>query len=66
MLTLTRRHGERLILDTGEHTITIRYHEGQSRQARISIDAPKEVAIWREELVAPNYQGRRVHQPRRR
>ena len=47
MLVLTRRIDEALIID-GNITITILDIKG--RQARIGIDAPKDISIDREEI----------------
>ena len=49
-LTITRKENERVILileDDREITITL----NDTRQARLTIDAPQEVEIWREELL---------------
>lgn len=51
MLTLSRRIGESIILylDNGK-TIEVRLDRTDGSQARISIGAPKDVKILREEL----------------
>lgn len=53
MLTLSRREGETLILTIeGMEPIRIMLStvDKRRRQARIAIQAPEEVEIWREEL----------------
>jgi len=47
MLILTRRMGESLIIDDD---IKIKVLSIKGRQVRIGIDAPKEVAVHREEI----------------
>ena len=54
MLTLARREGETIILTIdGMEPIRIQLStiDKRRRQARIAIEAPDEVEIWREELV---------------
>ena len=47
MLVLTRKVGEALILDGGiEITVT----DTQSNHAKLGIDAPEEVKVYREEI----------------
>jgi carbon storage regulator len=48
MLMITRRAGERIVLGGGE--VTIEVVEITGGQVRIGIQAPKSVAIYREEL----------------
>ena len=48
MLLLTRKIGESIIIDGG---IKITVADIQSNQVRIGIDAPKEVKVYREEIV---------------
>ena len=48
MLLLTRKIGESIIIDGG---IKITVADIQSNQIRIGIDAPKEVKVYREEIV---------------
>ena len=48
MLLLTRKIGESIIIDGG---IKITIADIQSNQIRIGIDAPKEVKVYREEIV---------------
>jgi len=52
MLILTRRPGEKLIIDlpTGE-TIEVTVLEVKGNQIRIGTDAPDDIAIVREELL---------------
>jgi carbon storage regulator len=47
MLVLTRKSGERIVID--EH-IRVTVLEIQGNQIRLGIDAPKEIPIVREEL----------------
>jgi carbon storage regulator len=48
MLVLTRSVGERLIINNGEVKLSIL--EVKGNQVRIGIDAPKTVAVHREEI----------------
>ena len=48
MLLLTRKIGESIIIDGG---IKITVADIQSNQVRIGIDAPKDVKVYREEIV---------------
>ena len=49
MLVLSRRIGERLVID-GRITVTVIDIRGG--QIRLGIEAPKEVPVWREEVKA--------------
>jgi len=49
MLVLSRHENESIVID-GRIKITVVEIRGQ--QIRIGIEAPKEVAVWRQELVA--------------
>ncbi len=55
MLVLTRTVGERLIINNGEIKISVL--EVKGNQVRIGIDAPKSVAIHREEIFNRIQQG---------
>ena len=48
MLVLTRKIGETLILDGG---IAITVYEIQGKHVKVGIVAPKEVKVYREELL---------------
>lgn len=48
MLTLTRTEGEKIVIDGG---ITITVVRIKGDQVRIGIEAPREVGIWRQELL---------------
>lgn len=48
MLVLTRSVGERLVIGDGEITLTILDVRGN--QVRLGVDAPKNVAVHREEI----------------
>lgn len=48
MLLLTRKVGESIIIDGG---ITITVTDIKGGQVRIGIDAPKEVKVYREEII---------------
>jgi len=48
MLILTRRIGERLIINDGEIILTVLGVKGN--QIRLGLDAPKDVIIHREEI----------------
>ena len=49
MLVLSRRVGECIVIDD---KITVKIIEVHGQQIRLAIEAPKEIPIWREELVA--------------
>ena len=49
MLVLSRKKNESIVID-GEIVVTIL--EIRGNQIRLGIEAPQEVAVWREELVA--------------
>ena len=49
MLVLSRRDGESVVID-GEIVVTIL--EIRGNQIRLGIEAPKNVSVWRGELVA--------------
>ena len=49
MLVLSRRVGERIVIDD---QITVAVLEVRGNQIRLGIDAPKEIPIRREEVVA--------------
>ena len=51
MLTLNRKEGESIIIYKDEIEITITLSEIHGKQAKISIDAPDEYYIAREELL---------------
>lgn len=48
MLILTRRNAESLVIGDGEITITVLGVKGN--QVRLGINAPKDVAVHREEI----------------
>jgi carbon storage regulator len=48
MLVLTRREGEAVQVGEAIRIVLVRIQGGQ---ARLAIEAPREVPIWREELV---------------
>ncbi|MCH8043353.1 MAG: carbon storage regulator CsrA [Planctomycetes bacterium] len=50
MLVLSRRCGERLVAIMGGEIVTITILKIKGGQVRIGIEAPKEVAVHREEL----------------
>ena len=49
MLVLSRRVGERLVIDD---KIVVTVIEVRGEQVRLGIEAPPEVPVWREEVVA--------------
>jgi carbon storage regulator len=51
MLILSRKQNERIVIDGGRIRVTVVAVRGN--QIRLGIEAPKEVAILREELVGP-------------
>ncbi len=50
MLILTRRSEEEIYIETPEGRITLKVISLDPRSVKIGIDAPKEFAIYREEL----------------
>jgi carbon storage regulator len=48
MLVLTRSVGERLIINNGEITLSVL--EVKGNQVRIGIEAPRHIAVHREEI----------------
>lgn len=50
MLLLSRSIGERIIIETADGPITITLCETSGSQARLGIDAPRHVAVHREEI----------------
>ena len=50
MLTLERKEGESIILTINDQRVTILLSEAKRGKASISIDAPEEILILREEL----------------
>ena len=48
MLVLTRKPGERIVID---EDITVTVLEVQGNRIRLGIEAPKEIPVMREELV---------------
>jgi carbon storage regulator len=48
MLVLSRRNGERIVID-GRIIVTV--IEIRGGQVRLGIEAPRDVAVWRGELV---------------
>lgn|GEM_PF-3166622 len=57
-LTLTRREGERIVIETVDGMVTLHVGKMQKNshgrgRVRIALDAPKSVRIVREELVEP-------------
>jgi sRNA-binding carbon storage regulator CsrA len=52
MLKITRRPGEGITLFTSDGEIHITYERlNSSKQIKLTIDAPDEVKIWRDELL---------------
>jgi carbon storage regulator len=49
MLVLSRREGEAIVID-GRIKVTV--VEIRGNQVRLGIEAPRDVAVWREELAA--------------
>lgn len=51
MLVLTRKVGERIVIDKGSIVITIvEFKSGINRAVKIGIDAPKEIEVDRSEV----------------
>jgi carbon storage regulator len=49
MLVLSRRVGERIVID---ERITVTVLEIRGGRIRLGVEAPKEVPVWREEVLA--------------
>ena len=49
MLVLSRRNGQRIVIDG---KITVQVIEVQGQRVRLGIEAPRQVRVMREELVA--------------
>ncbi len=60
MLILTRRVGETLMIGD---SVTVTVLGVKGNQVRIGINAPKEVAVHREEIYQRIHQGEEGHQP---
>jgi carbon storage regulator len=59
MLVLSRRAGERIMIDTGRERITITLIEVRDNgQVRLGIEAPRAVEINREEVLEREKEGR--------
>lgn len=50
MLILSRKLGESIIIGKGKNKIVIKLLQTQGRQAKLGIEAPKEVSVHREEI----------------
>lgn len=50
MLILTRRVGESLKIDLGAEVITVTVIGVKGNQVRLGVDAPKHIAVHREEI----------------
>lgn len=50
MLVLTRRTNEELVIKLGGETVTVRVVDVSRDRVRLGIDAPRHVAIHREEV----------------
>jgi carbon storage regulator len=50
MLILTRKTGESIIIGDGENKIVIKLLSTQSKNAKLGVDAPKNVSVHREEI----------------
>ena len=50
MLILTRRVGETLVIDDGENEVTVTVIGVKGNQVRLGINAPRHIAVDREEI----------------
>lgn len=66
MLVLSRNEGQRLIIETSDGPIVLDVSQAQNGRARLAIDAPQAVQVWREELWAERMDGRQHRPPRPR
>jgi carbon storage regulator len=62
MLVLSRKCSERIVVDLNGETVTIEVLKIKGSRVRIGVDAPDQVAIYREELPHP-LTAERVAQP---
>ena len=53
MLKITRKPGEGLTITTSDGDIYIDFEIKSGKQIRLTIDAPEEVDVWRDELLEP-------------
>lgn len=51
MLKITRKPGEGLTITTSDCEIHIDFEIRSGKQIKLSIDAPDEVSVWRDELL---------------
>ena len=51
MLVLSRRLGEKIIIGSGSNEIVLTVVDIDRGKIRLGIDAPKEIPVFREELV---------------
>ena len=51
MLILTRRPGERIIIDTADGPIKVMPIEVSGTQVKLGVQAPRHVSVHREEIV---------------
>lgn len=51
MLVLSRKEGEKIVIEVGETRIVLKVVETAYKHCRIGIDAPRDVHIWRQELL---------------
>ena len=63
MLVITRKEGERIVIDD---TIVITVIESNRRSVRIGVDAPRELSITRRELGSGTIEYLKAHQPKDR
>lgn len=53
MLTLTRKRGQSVVIDCPGGPVEVRVQEIERGKVRLSFDAPRDVKIYRNELLTP-------------
>ena len=53
-LHLTRKRGEKIIIGLPPHRIVIEVEDIEKHRVRLSVEAARDVPVFREELIVPN------------
>jgi carbon storage regulator len=59
MLVLSRRTGERIVIGEGAARITLTVVGIERGKVRLAVEAPRSVAVWREEILPADHPLRR-------
>lgn len=65
MLVLTVKEGKSLIIEAGDDVIDVKILSVNGRQVRVGVDAPRHIAVDREEIYNRKKTGGRSHGKRR-